>query len=191
APEIAVLFQQCKLEIRDNGGGIPPEIVERLIDYSTRTSDKLAYVSPTRGAQGNAWKTLLAMPYVLDGDAAPPVLIEARGIRHQIHVRADQIARRPRIDYQRQPLTIQSGGTAIFFGRLRARLIAGDENGVNVPRLLSDYALFNPHAGFHLDASGQSFEFRAFQPPWRKWSPRDPTPAHWYTLDRFQELVAS
>lgn len=77
SPEITVQFQGHKLDIRDNGGGIPPETVERQVDYSSRTSDKLGYVSPTRGAQGNAWKTILAMPYVLDGERARPIIIEA------------------------------------------------------------------------------------------------------------------
>jgi DNA topoisomerase VI subunit B len=188
-PEIVIRWEGHRLEIRDNGPGIPADIFRRIVDYSTRTSDKLGYVSPTRGAQGNAWKTVLAMPYVLDGDAAHPVVIEAAGIRHQIHIRADQVARCPRIDYQQQ-LTVQSGGTAIFLSRDQACLDA-DEIAENVPRLVSDYAVFNPHAAFLLDQPGQSFSFPARDPEWRKWSPRDPTPAHWYTPDRFQELVAS
>jgi hypothetical protein len=222
APEIAVLFEQCKLEIRDNGGGIPPEIVERLIDYTTRTSDKLAYVSPTRGAQGNGLKTLLAIPYVLDGEAALPVVIEARGVRHEIYIRADQVARRPRIEHQllsiqsdgaalsfdpvkaslnaggekpgNVPVSVQSRGNAIFFERPEASLNAGDVGDEilgNVLRLVSDYALFNPHAAFRLCDERYSYEFPALDLKWRKWSPRDPTPAHWYTPDHFQELVAS
>src|SRR6516162_6790310 len=38
APEIVVSFDGSRLEISDNGAGIPPEIVERLTDFSTRTS---------------------------------------------------------------------------------------------------------------------------------------------------------
>jgi hypothetical protein len=37
-----------------------------LSDYTIRVSSREAYVSPTRGAQGNALKTILAMGYVLD-----------------------------------------------------------------------------------------------------------------------------
>src|SRR5437899_7319699 len=44
-----------------------------------RSSDKAAYVSPTRGAQGNALKTVLAIPYVLNSDQATTVSIEAQG----------------------------------------------------------------------------------------------------------------
>ena len=120
APEITVRFRGHKLEIRDNGEGIRPEIVTWLVDYTTRTSDKLAYVSPTRGAQGNAWKTIFAMPYVLDGQRSRPITIEACGVRHQIHVCADQIQRRPRIDYWQQELPVKNCGTAIFLERDQA-----------------------------------------------------------------------
>jgi signal transduction histidine kinase len=45
APEITVLYAAAKLEIRDNGGGMPAPIARKLADYSTRTADKLAYVA--------------------------------------------------------------------------------------------------------------------------------------------------
>jgi DNA topoisomerase VI subunit B len=186
APEITVKFEGQKLEICDNGGGIRPEIVTRLVDYATRTSDKLAYVSPTRGAQGNAWKTIFAMPYVLDGERARPVTIEACGVRHQIHVGADQVQRRPRIDYQRQELSVKTCGTAIVLERDQACLEEEDDPDF-LPRLIFDYSLFNPHATFRLDPD----IFSARDAGWTKWSPRDPTPPHWYTPERFEELVAS
>jgi DNA topoisomerase VI subunit B len=124
-PEITVLYAAAKLEIRDNGGGMPAPIARKLADYSTRTSDKLAYVAPTRGAQGNAWKTILAMPYVLDGEHARPIVIEAQGIRHQIHVRADQIRRQPAVHYQAEELAVKNGGTAVLLEREQALLGRG------------------------------------------------------------------
>jgi hypothetical protein len=54
------------------------ETVANITDYHSRTSSREAYVSPTRGAQGNALKTILAMPAALnDGDGT--VTIESRG----------------------------------------------------------------------------------------------------------------
>jgi DNA topoisomerase VI subunit B len=189
-PEITVRLDGPRLEIRDNGAGVPAEVVQHLLDYSTRTSDKIAYVSPTRGAQGNALKTILAMPYVLDGSSSAAVEIEAQGLRHQISIRTDQVARRPRIDYQQRQLTVQTTGTAIFVARNQACSDL-DENYEIVLRLVSDFALFNPHATFQLDHKKQSLTFSAHDPEWRKWSPRDPTSAHWYTQERFEELIAS
>src|SRR5215208_2601805 len=54
-----------RIRVEDNGPGIPSEVVRRVIDYDVRVSDKAAYRSPTRGAQGNALKTVIGIPYAL------------------------------------------------------------------------------------------------------------------------------
>jgi len=38
------------LYVKDNGSGIPTETITKILDFSTRTSDKQAYRSPSRGA---------------------------------------------------------------------------------------------------------------------------------------------
>lgn len=128
SPEITVQFQGHKLDIRDNGGGIPPDTVERQVDYSSRTSDKLGYVSPTRGAQGNAWKTILAMPYVLDGERARPIIIEARRRPppDPCSGRPDSASAAHRLSTPGDP--VKTCGTAIFLERDQACLEEGDEN---------------------------------------------------------------
>jgi hypothetical protein len=50
-------------------------------------SDKAKYRGPTRGAQGNAFKTILGIPSALG--VSEPVVIESRGVRHELAVRAD------------------------------------------------------------------------------------------------------
>ena len=50
-----------------------------------------------------------------------------------------------------------------------------------------NYSLFNPHATFILN--GQKFE--PTSPDWRKWVPTDPTSAHWYDAERFEQLVGA
>jgi hypothetical protein len=85
-PEIAIAVSlqggYIKLTVSDNGPGIPPEVVHRILDYSVRVSDKAAYRSPTRGAQGNALKTVIGIPYSLG--SREPLIVKARGIRHAI-----------------------------------------------------------------------------------------------------------
>ena len=98
APVISVDFRGQSVVVTDNGPGIASEVVRKILDFSTRTSDKQAYVSPTRGAQGNALKTLLAIPYVLSGGKTGTIEIESQGVRHTISVSTDHIARRPRIE---------------------------------------------------------------------------------------------
>jgi DNA topoisomerase VI subunit B len=67
----------------DNGPGIARETVADILDYNTRTSSREAYCSPTRGAQGNALRTVLAIPFAIDGERGETV-IESRGVAHRI-----------------------------------------------------------------------------------------------------------
>src|SRR5215207_10057346 len=79
APQITVTVDASSITVADNGPGIPVETIKGTLDYAVRVSSREAYVSPTRGAQGNALKTLLAMPFVLDGEHGR-VEIEVGGV---------------------------------------------------------------------------------------------------------------
>ena len=83
--------------IEDNGPGIPEETIRAVCDYTIRVSSREAYVSPSRGAQGNALKTILAMGYVLDRErlshghadavvASGQTIIETMGTAHKIQI---------------------------------------------------------------------------------------------------------
>src|SRR5215207_2722454 len=88
-PEISVRVNEdteenrIHITVMDNGPGIPPKVVDKVLDYSVRVSDKAAYRSPTRGAQGNALKTVVGIPYAL-GCKDDPVVIWGGGVRHEI-----------------------------------------------------------------------------------------------------------
>jgi DNA topoisomerase VI subunit B len=43
---------QAQLTVADNGPGMPRDTVRRILNFTTRTSDKAVYRSPTRGAAG-------------------------------------------------------------------------------------------------------------------------------------------
>ena len=75
--------------VTDNGAGITSEIVAGLCDFTMLVSDKARYRGPTRGAQGNAFKTLLGIPYALGVDE--PVVIESAGVRHELRVTVDRV----------------------------------------------------------------------------------------------------
>ena len=73
----------------DNGAGITSDIVTRLCDFDQLVSDKARYRGPTRGAQGNAFKTVLGIPFALG--VAEPVVIESAGVRHELRVTVDPV----------------------------------------------------------------------------------------------------
>jgi Histidine kinase-, DNA gyrase B-, and HSP90-like ATPase len=97
-PVITVTVDRTGIVVEDNGPGIPTDVVEAILDFSIRVSSREAYVSPTRGAQGNALKTVLAMPFVLDGRCGR-VEIEARGTQHVVDFAVDRIRQQPVVEH--------------------------------------------------------------------------------------------
>lgn len=79
-----------------------------ILDYSARRIEPRAYVSPTRGAQGNALKTILAMPAALDGDHGT-VIIESRSIAYTINFVTHRVRQEPRIDLTQEVSSVQIG----------------------------------------------------------------------------------
>ena len=99
APEIAIRVDDTSVSIADNGPGLPARTIKSILDFSSRTSSREAYVSPTRGAQGNALKTIIAMPFVLSLPDIGRGLVEidTQGKRHRVEFAVDQIRQQPAI----------------------------------------------------------------------------------------------
>ena len=175
------------LEVADEGPGIPEDVIADILDFSVRVSSREAYVGPTRGAQGNALKTVLAMPFALDGEAGL-VEIEARGTLHRLRFAVDQIAGEPVVRHERLPSPC-TGGTAV---RVHWPEDEVELDPVSLGDLLADYALVNPH--LHLTADlgdGEESEYCPTRPDWRRWRPSDPEPALWYDTGRLGRRIAA
>ena len=108
APEVAITVNKSGITVADNGPGIPAETVKGVLDFTVRVSSREAYVSPTRGAQGNALKTIVAMPFVLDGSRGR-VEIEARGIHHAITFEVDHVRQEPVIRHEQAESEVKKG----------------------------------------------------------------------------------
>lgn len=186
SPAITIELTKDSVEVSDNGLGIPSPVVKRLLDYSTRTSNKQVYVSPTRGAQGNALKTILAISYVLAGGKETTVEIESRGLKHRILVSTDALARKPKIQHTAVEI-VKSEGTVVRVPGDSACSKWAPNPLENLQKLVLNYSLFNPHATFILNSQ----KFEATSPDWRKWVPTDPTSPHWYDAERFEQLVGA
>ena len=205
-PVIDVEFTETEtgliLTVADNGNGISPEQVDSITDFSANSGTKIGYRAPTRGAQGNATKTLIGIPVAL-GQERGHLQIEAQGVSHTIqawltpigpeHHRDQKV-----IDTQRTRVTVHIPGTPEQFNW-------------NPRRWITAYSLFNPHAQLQIrkidpvspcadEINGDMRAYKAFSgmsltptvdfpDPWRKFLPTDHTPAHWYSADEFQRLV--
>jgi DNA topoisomerase VI subunit B len=95
-PDIHLVADEDVLSVQDNGPGLPDAVIEKALDYSVRVSDKAAYVSPSRGQQGNALKTLFAAPCVLGGGHGT-VIIDSMSSHRTIQVCIDPIDQIPRV----------------------------------------------------------------------------------------------
>jgi hypothetical protein len=192
APVITVSVEADKIIIQDNAGGIDAATIASILDYTVRVSSREAYVSPTRGAQGNALKTILAMDYVLQGasgDAVGVTIIESRGIAHRIEFRADHVNNEPVIRLTTEPSSV-TAGTRLTIHWPRPHLLEWAED--RFKQLIEAYVWFNPHLTVRGSWFGHEFiNVAATNPTWDKWRPRDPTSAHWYDVPRLQRYLAA
>ena len=108
APVIEVIVDNSGIMVSDNGPGLPADTIKDILDFTVRVSSREAYVSPTRGAQGNALKTVVAMPFVLDGERGR-IEIEAQGARHCIEMSVDRIRQEPVIAHEAKPIKARKG----------------------------------------------------------------------------------
>jgi DNA topoisomerase VI subunit B len=180
--------------VEDNGPGIPAATVAGILDYKVRVSSREAYVSPTRGAQGNALKTVLPMGYVLQGTTDETkdstTIIEARGIAHTIQFGVDKIRMEPMIRHDKATSSVRTG-TRITISWPRHTL-GGDLDHWGLAELASDFAWVNPHLTMRLTWNGvERVKCTASNPAWTKWLPSTPTCPHWYDYQRFERYMAA
>src|SRR5215213_7987345 len=200
APVVGVKVEReddlIRLSVSDNGPGIPVEVVRRVLDYNFRVSDKAAYRSPTRGAQGNALKTVIGIPYALG--SREPLVVEAQGVSHRIRPWVDP-AGAVHFDYAPAQIFLESVGTTVSLqipGGLRDDAddyIAQDFDALHWVR---SFAAFNPHATVSYQDKGDDSEAAEIyksthEGPFKKYVPSQPTSPHWYRAESLRVLVFS
>ncbi len=190
------------LTVSDNGPGIPPEVVHKMLDYNIRVSDKAAYRSPTRGAQGNALKTVIGIPYALG--SREPLVVSARGVRHSIAPWVDP-AGVVHFDYAntREPTEGTTVSLVMPNGPAGDAAMIAAQNGFSNDHVAQNFdavhwarsfAAFNPHAtisylGKHDGAEQGEIYKSTLEGPIKKYVPSEPTSPHWYGADSLKGLV--
>ncbi len=61
---VRIHFENDKLAIYDSGSGIPEQVLDTIFDFEKYVSSKRFFKTPTRGFQGNALKTVIAICYL-------------------------------------------------------------------------------------------------------------------------------
>lgn len=209
APSVEVTADAASITVRDNGPGLPTSTLNASLDFTVRASNREAYVAPDRGAQGNAIKTLLTMPYIIDQEAGKLVII-ASGQRHELICRADPITQRPVIhddttDCDDEGTTVRIEWAAVLDDGEIAWPFDTDlrpaESRLNAwypslrqcaIRLLRGFALFNPHLRLRVTWFGDVvIDVQPTNEEWKKWKPSQPTNALWYEQRHLERLVAA
>ena len=174
-----------RIVVDDNGLGIPSATVAGIVDYNVRISSREAYISPTRGRQGNALKTILPMSYVLGGKVKGETWIEARGRKHQLLFSVNQIKQEPIVRNVRSHSRLTTGTRVTLFwpDKIDANEIAG---------LLTEFTWVNPHLTLRFVVDGKSLVgCDPTNPAWTKYRACDATSVHWYSLEQFERYAGA
>ena len=190
APAIQIGVCNNQIVVTDNGPGIQPETVADILDFAVRVSSREAYASPTRGAQGNALKTIVAMAFALDGTVGETT-IESQEIAHRITFRVDQVRQEPRLDHFQGRSSVRNGARIT----VNWPVYAGsnlDQVKSRFLQMAEDYGWLNPHLALSVAWNGaRAVSFEAPAPAWKKWRPCNPTPACWYDAPRLRRLMGA
>ena len=200
-----------KINVSDNGNGIPPEVVDRILDFNTRTTSKAFYRTPTRGQMGNALKTIFGIPFALsqlsEENTVEPIIIETQGVKHTIDIKADPTGEL-KLNYDTEPIG-NNVGTCIttvlepkisYFGDKEKILAA-------IEKLCIGYGIFNPHTKFEFEGKVIEGRYDKFEnlieneinksqkylpivdEKWHKFYPTDLPSPYWYSSEDLTKLI--
>ena len=193
APVVGVVVNADGVTITDNGPGIAESTIRRITDFSVRVSSREAYVAPDRGKQGNALKTVLAMPFVLDGDAGT-VEITTGGVVYNIEMKVDGMRSEPVITITTEPSNVQIGTSikVLWPDSACSNLELLYEAKPRFLQMAADACCLNPHLSLTVDwFDEQLVDIPAGAAGWRKWRPNEPTSAHWYEPESLARLIGA
>jgi hypothetical protein len=176
-----------RIVVEDDGPGIPSETIAGVINYNVRVSSREAYISPTRGRQGNALKTILPMAYVVGGKIKGETWIEARGVKHRILFTVNQIKQEPVVDDVVTPSLVTTGTRVTLFWPANEAI---DLN--RIEDLLTEFIWVNPHLTLVFRVGGKTrLNHAATNPDWSKYRACDATSAHWYSLEQIKRYAGA
>jgi len=189
-PEVTITLTANSLSVRDNGTGIPPETVAKMLDFTKRVSSREAYRGAPRGSQGNAGKCILGCPYVLN-DGAGKVTIIAQSQRHEITVTLDPLDHEPKVDHRQTDEKVKNG-TSVEVHIAELASILDDDDFGRFLLLGKGYIALNPHLTLTLELpDGTRHKWTRRSDAIKKWTPAEPEVAGWHNDESFARLVGA
>ena len=198
--KVRIEFANNQLFVQvSNRTQFPVELIPDIFATYQYTSRKAFVKGLTRGALGNALKTLLGIPYALrnrvSGDWKPdqkPLSIICNKQEYLPIYTVDTTNQNISFECKKIPDNKDTQGTIIsvaldYFEQEKPRTL--DE----IKRLAQKYNLCNPHANFQwlieVEEEEWSVEYAANQ----NWSNkfRGTAPIHWYSMTAFQDLLGA
>lgn len=183
----------------------PLDYVENLFDLEKRVSVKDYYNHPTRGAQGNALKTILGIPYALHYRFLSdynldevPLAITCGNRRVKILLDVDELDQSVSViteeEFEKDDVRDETSVSVGIFRFIQKRPRTLDE----LNKWAKAFALFNPHASFSftfviLKETGEVVEeiYESHSNPnWHdKYDLSQAAPVTWYTYSEYKELL--
>ncbi|HEX7602273.1 MAG TPA: hypothetical protein VF316_11735 [Polyangiaceae bacterium] len=168
-----------------------------------RVSSREAYCSPTRGAQGNALKTLIGIPYVVDPRHGR-LVVTSNGVARSVACRLNAVSQKLEFEVEKS-LLIRPVKTSDLYKSVVRVEWAPLPGGLwpfstsrpatswrgRIEALVRGYALFNPNVGIRLDWFGERLEYVATDAKWVKWQPNQPMSPHWFDRARMERLIGA
>ena len=160
------------LTIFDSGGGIPEKILDSIYDFSVYVSSKRDFRTPTRGSQGNALKTVIAICHLKDLDLG--FITQGKKISYEVN--------RPKLE-----------AGIVEFSKTIEKDDSGKAGGVRVTGFekveeekifeeVFSYYLCNPDVTFTVNEK----RLESVTPPIKR---TEKTFIHWYDLIGFNQLL--
>jgi hypothetical protein len=189
--------QQLLISV-SNRAPFPVQHIQNIFSTRWYTSHKAFVKKMTRGALGNALKTLLGIPYALHNRSADdwqpnlkPLSICSGATEYLPRYIIDSTAQTIHLECDSRPCkpiigTLMSVGLDYFVQQMPRTI-------TEIERLAQHYHLCNPHAEFHWTVEMHGQKWEQVYLPQTGWSQkfRQVAPIQWYSLTEFKNLLGA
>ncbi|GAB6274763.1 MAG: hypothetical protein STSR0004_16280 [Peptococcaceae bacterium] len=168
--EVIVETGEGCIAVYDSGPGLPEAVLDRIFDFNVYVSSKRDFRTPTRGLQGNALKTIIAICHLKEYN----LLFFSDNIQYS---------------YKTNKMKLMAG---IVEFEKEKRCVSDAKNGIKVTGINLDnekvmntvwtYRLCNPDVAFRLN----DIVYEAVTEPVKR---ADKTFIHWYDFAGFNQLM--